>query len=749
MSKDASGQPKLGEMLASQGLIPEDSIQKVLDLQAKSPHKLFGRCCIELGLISSDALQTFIKKHRRSIRIGDLLVKRQELSPEALEQALEQQRTQPDKRLGEILLEQKVITEDVLVEALSLQWDLPILTQKLKVEPLSLLDGLDLRLAHESALIPLARGEQGVTVAMFNPNDMNALFYLESHYDAKIRRGLAPASAVRAVLKSSYHQRKAELDAERKARSAAPVPAPEAKPDLSKLFEAAPEPAEAPEETIPEMDFRIGFSGDIQPESEDDDRFSSLPALGFYGEEEDDAEAGPDMPTPFVEAAVPEPEPEPEAPVITEDSLIVGGVSLTSGQSGYKQQEGMLNYLIKNALLDRASAIHLEPQGQFIRIRYRIDGVLNQKTALPATLGNPMVSRLKQICALNPENITLPQRNRVQASFNDQELELGIATYPDRFGETMVLNLRPKQSAKEMSFFNLDQAGFSPLNLWRFKKTLSQPGGLVIVTGPARAGKTSTVYAALNQLNLLTRSIATAESPIEMNISGISQGNWTPQSGIPFADMIRAMSHLDTDVMMISELDSPETLEAAVELALGGAKLLTTYPSFDTMGALYRLRTQGLESLLVASGRLTLVSQRLVRRLCPDCSQQETPNRDLLQLLGLPAEAAAKKVWGPRGCDKCHQLGYLGQTLLHEILNVTDSIREALLNQESAGRIRAIARQEAQLVSMAEDGYYKAVEGITTLSEVQRVAELNEYDARSPRSVEDLLAICRGEEVRS
>lgn len=740
----AVDKPRLGELLVKEGLIPEDSIQKVLDLQAQSPHKLFGRLCVELGLLSTDKLQSFLKKQRKSIKLGELLIKQNRLTPEALEKALEHQQSNPDQRLGEILIEQQVLSEDVLVEALGLQWDLPVLSRRLKVEPLSLLDGLDLRLAHDSALIPLARGEQGVTVAMFNPNDMNALYYLESHFDAKIRRGIASASAIRASLKSSYHQRKAELDAERQAKNA-PAPVTERKPDLSKLFEPSAEAEATPlEDKLPELDFKIGFSGDIQPESFDDDRFSSLPALGFYSDEEDEqAETEAEVQT----EAAPEPEPDPEPQVITEDSLIVGGVSLTSGQSAYKQQEGMLNYLIKNALLDQASAIHLEPQGPFIRVRYRIDGVLNQKTALPANLGNPMVARLKQICALNPDNTSLPQRNRVQASFNDQELELGIATYPDRHGETMVLNLRPKQSISQMTFFNLDQAGFSPLNLWRIKKLLGQPGGLVIVTGPARAGKTSTVYAALNHLNLLTRSIATAESPVEMNITGISQGSWTPQSGIPFAEMIRSMSYLDTDVMMISELDAPETVEAAVELALGGAKLLTTYPSFDSMGALFRLRTQGLESLLVASGRLALVSQRLVRKLCPHCRQQEAPNRDLLQLLGLPAEAAAKKVWGPRGCEKCQQVGYLGQTLLHEILLINDSMREALINQETAGKIRAIARQESQLVSMAEDGFYKAVEGITSLAEVQRVAEINEYDAQSQRSIEDLLAICRGEKA--
>ena len=164
------------------------------------------------------------------------------------------------------------------------------------------------------------------------------------------------------------------------------------------------------------------------------------------------------------------------------------------------------------------------------------------------------------------------------------------------------------------------------------------------------------------------------------------------------------------------------------------------------MGALLRLKTQGIENFLIASRNITLVSQRLVRKLCPSCRYQESPHRDLLYLLGLvKIDSEAQMVWSSRGCADCQQLGYVGQTALHEILTINEAMREALLDQQPAAKIRSLARNEAKLISMAEDGYYKAVEGITSLAEVQRVAYINEYDSHSPRETLDLLASCRGE----
>lgn len=768
---DTSAGEKLGELLIRDGLLSQDQLDRALkQQQAAAPgsgsYRLLGQICVDEGWLAADQLQTWLKKNAKSIKLGELLVKLEAISPAALEAALAEQGRKPDQRLGEILLEQRAVSEDQLVNALSQQWNMPVLLPRIDDMDLALLDGLDLKFVHDSGFLPLAQTEREITVAMFHPNDMNVLYYLESHYNKKIRRGLSPLSAVRAALKEYYLRRKSELAKPKPAPAAPAAPPPAAAPAAA----GAAAPTSAPGSLSGDKFDSKAFGALFQQSEEDaalkgmslgggDDDIPSLSGMSLGGGYDDEEpEEAPSFVLydengqrttgkPKKAKAEPEKPPEPEAPpapVITEDSLIVGGVSLSSGQSQYRQQEGMLNYLIKNALTDQATAIHLEPQGAFIRIRYRIDGVLNQKTALPGNLGHPMVARLKQICALDPSNTSLPQRNRVQASFNDRQLELAIATYPGAHGETMVLNLRQKHVAQQATFLKLEQAGFSPGNLWRYKKALGQPGGLVIITGPARSGKTCTAYATLNYLNLLTRSLSTAESPIEVTIPGINQGNWTSESGISFAEMIRSLSYLDSDALMVSELDAPETIEACVELALEGAKVISGYPSFDSMGALLRLKTLGLEPFLIAAGSLMLVSQRLVRQLCPSCRQQEAPNKELLHQLGLNGiEPAATPVWAARGCPACHQLGYVGQTVLHEVMSINEAMREALLNAQPSARIRALAREETQLISMAEDGFYKAVEGITSLAEVQRVVSINEYDSQSARSAEQMLALCR------
>lgn len=433
------------------------------------------------------------------------------------------------------------------------------------------------------------------------------------------------------------------------------------------------------------------------------------------------------------------------APEELEETLIVGDFCLNSGDSQHQQEESMLNYLIKNALMDQVSAIHLEPQDRYLRVRHRIDGVLHQKTALPQNLGMPMLARLKQLCALNAETMSLPQHNRVQARFNDIEFELGLATYPTVWGESMVISLRLKQKQAN-NLLRLENTGLSRLNLWRLQKLLSQPEGLLVVTGPVRSGKTTTLYATLNALNLLTRSIVTAENPMEQMIMGITQGNWAPESGLSYGDLIRSMGPLDPDVLMVSHVNSPEILEATVEQALGGAKVLTSYHSFDTMGALLRLVSQGLESYLIASSNVALLSQRLVRKLCSHCRQADTPPRGFLDALGLTAvEPESFPVYRARGCAECNQVGYSGQTAIHELLVLNEALREALLDRKPAAVLRDIARNEAKLVAMTEDGYAKAVEGVTSLSEVQRVAFINEFDSRSSWEAEKIITVCKGE----
>jgi type IV pilus assembly protein PilB len=435
------------------------------------------------------------------------------------------------------------------------------------------------------------------------------------------------------------------------------------------------------------------------------------------------------------------------APPAAESSLKVGGVSVYTNTEQMRQEEKVVQFLLKNAMKDRASDIHIEPQERGLRIRYRIDGVLHHKTDLPSELTAPMISRLKQLCGLDDKRRT-PQRNRMQATILDRQLELSMATYPSQWGETVTLGIKEQQGAAHELLFNLERTGFSPLYLRRYQQQLEQPGGLLIVTGPARSGKTTSLYASIRYLNEQNRSIITAENPIEHLIPGTVQGQWDPGYGT-FADHIRAMGYLDSDMMMVGEIDSPATLEASLELALSGAKVLTAYPAFDATGALLRLAGMGLESYLIASSHVTVLSQRLVRRLCPHCKVAIAPPPAAfffsLGLVGIDPDGL--QFWGPKGCEHCQQHGYQGMMAIHELLVINEAIREAILERKPAATIRGIARTEAKLVSMAEDGIYKALEGLTSPQEIQRVAFVNEYDSQTPWDAAEIQAICSGQEA--
>ncbi|MBF2052945.1 MAG: Flp pilus assembly complex ATPase component TadA [Candidatus Sericytochromatia bacterium] len=485
----------------------------------------------------------------------------------------------------------------------------------------------------------------------------------------------------------------------------------------------------------------IAAPGDLQRTLQEYEKLMSLPGLGPVSAsasiqvEERNRGQQTDTPAPTTPAAeqatVPAPATAPAAPAA----------------SASDQGSQVVQFLIKNALKDRASDIHIEPQEKHIAIRYRIDGVLHHKTDLPSDLGPLLFARLKTLCELDPGKQG-HQRHQVETTLNETRLKLQIATYPSLWGETMVLHVQAKDSASEDRLLSLERTGFSPLALQRYQDLLQQPGGLVILTGPARAGKTTSLYASIHYLNAQNRAIVTAENPVEMLVPGTIQGAYDPESGESFSEQVYNLHHLDPDVLMVSELDSAETLNAVVEIASSGAKVLTTYTAFDATGALLRLNRMGLENYLIAASQVAVLSQRLVRRLCNACKSPDTPTQAIFNRLGLVNVTPADPYtyYKAVGCEACGQRGYVGQMAIHELLQVNEAIREAVLNHKPAATIRGIARTEARLVSMAEDGLYKAMEGLTSLDEVLRVAFVNEYDAQTPWDAEEIHAICEGQQ---
>jgi type II secretory ATPase GspE/PulE/Tfp pilus assembly ATPase PilB-like protein len=744
---------KLGELLVIEGDLPAEAIPKILELQKAYQqtrgHMLFGQICVEKNLISRDRLQQVLKKYDKSIPLGQLMLLMGFLSAEALTKALARQKKEPEIKLGEILTSSQLITETQLVTALSLQRDIPVIKPEVEQLDINLLRGLDPQFVLKQAFLPLRRDQHQLVLAMEDPLDHKLQTTLKNHFQLRLVPVLASAREIRAALKSCYQR---EIERVRQLHEAARQPdvRSESPPPIT-----ADNPSDSP---FSKLSLYEDESPTNQETGEPEAKYeadSPFRTLSLY---EDDSPATaataattplqihmtPEPPPPpATESSAPTPFAEPSPPL--KETLIVGTTSLSSADGQQRQEEGMLNYLIRNALIDRASAIHIEPQDKYLRVRYRINGVLQQRTALPQNLGTPMLIRLKEVCQLDSENNQTPQHHRLQARFNEEEFELSIATCPGTLGESVVLQIRSRQNTYASEWLNLEKIGFSPLYLQRLQQALAQPGGLVFITGPQRSGKTTTGYAAVNALNLLSHAIVSVENPVEHLMSGMTQMRWDPDGSLSFADLIRTTPHLDPDIVLISETESPESLTAAIEVALTGTKIITACPSFDTIGALLRLMSQGLEQYLMASGQLTLLSQRLVRKLCPDCRFSDKPSPRLLDFLGLRyIDPEAFPLWWPRGCEACQQTGYKGQTALHEILICTENLREALLTGQSAGQLRKWVWQEGKIISLAEDGYYKATQGLTSLTEVQRVASRSAQTRKW--TAETLCQACHGDE---
>lgn len=648
MSNKAAGtQFKLGELLVREGYLTMDALQKVLNVQKQQKEsgggdfKPFGQICIDLGLISREELQRFLKKYDKRIYLGELLVNMGLITPKHVDLILAQQKSS-DKRFGELLLEQKIITESQLTDALSVQLEVPRIIPSLELMDRSLMDGMSEMFVRSNQFLPVHKEGDQLTVVMADPANQELLQELGHQLQCRIAPAIAPASEIRQTIEHFYQ---------------GTVPAGHSPTNSASLtLEGAPAPT---------------------TQSED-------------------------------------------------NSATVA------------------NFLIKNALTDRASDIHIEPQEKYIRIRYRIDGVLHHKTDLPSKLGPALIQRLKEISHIKPDPSGI-QEGKVVGEILGHKVEMRISTYPSIWGENVVVQLNEKEAMHQELLLNLDRTGFSPLYLMRYQKILNQPGGLVIMTGPANTGKTTTLYAAINYLNQQNRSIITAEDPVERPVPGTIQGAWTPQMGLSFPGMITSMLKQDPDILVVSEIQDQATMEAVVEAALTGAKVLTSYPAFDATGALLRLMNLGLESYLIASSNVTVLSQRLVRRLCESCKTPHTPKKETFELLGLvDVNPAAYEYYRPTGCPACQNRGYVGQTAIHELLQINEAIREAVLERKPAATIRGIARTEAKLVSMAEDGLYKAIEGHTSVEEVLRVAFVNEYDSQTPWEAEEIYEICAG-----
>ncbi len=383
----------------------------------------------------------------------------------------------------------------------------------------------------------------------------------------------------------------------------------------------------------------------------------------------------------------------------------------------------LVNMLITQALKDRASDIHIEPAEEEVKVRFRIDGVMQTVMNVPKTVHPALVARLKVLARLNIAEKRLPQDGAFEMTVDGRSVDFRIATIPTISGERAALRLLDKGKG----ILTLEELGMDAPARRRYSSLAGQPYGIILVSGPTGSGKTTTLVSTLSQLNSADKNIMTVEDPVEYQLPGVSHIQVNPKAGLTFATGLRSIVRQDPDIIMIGEVRDVETAEIAIHASLTGHLVLTTMHTNDAPSALTRIQDMGIEPYLIASAVVGIVSQRLVRLLCPHCRQPDAVPPDLLEWLQsmVKEPLPEPKLFRPHGCPRCKQSGYLGRTGIFEVLVATDAIRKLVLARATAAEIGDAAAREG-MVPMRVDGMLKAIRGVTSVEEVLRVTRVEE-----------------------
>ncbi len=388
----------------------------------------------------------------------------------------------------------------------------------------------------------------------------------------------------------------------------------------------------------------------------------------------------------------------------------------------------IVSTILEFAVKSRASDIHIEPQESQTKVRYRIDGILHEKLALPRSLHDALISRIKILSGMKIDERRIPQDGRFTFKIGDQEVDLRVSTLPTVHGEKVVMRLLKKTGGIP----SLIELGLRGPQLKDLEEAILKPYGIILVTGPTGSGKTTTLYSVLSLLNKQSVNISTLEDPVEYQLTGINQVQVNPQAGLTFANGLRAFLRQDPNIILVGEIRDGETTQLAIQAALTGHLVFSTLHTNDSATAIPRLIDLGAEPFLIASVMNATMAQRICRRVCAYCKTDYEPPQEIQQsirqVLGdlLPkkyqGEAAIKLSKG-QGCNECNNTGYYGRIAIFEVLKISPAINKMILQESAAKEIEAQARKEGMIL-MKQDGYLKALDGITTIEEVLRVAEI-------------------------
>jgi type IV pilus assembly protein PilB len=377
----------------------------------------------------------------------------------------------------------------------------------------------------------------------------------------------------------------------------------------------------------------------------------------------------------------------------------------------------LVNLVLSDGIKRRASDIHIEPYEKYMRVRFRIDGVMYEMMKPPLKIKEAVVSRIKIMANLNIAERRLPQDGRIKMKLGKGEpLDFRVSICPTLFGEKTVIRILSRQALDQ----DMAKLGFEADQLNEFKKAILLPYGMMLITGPSGCGKTTTLYSALAELNTLDTNLCTAEDPVEYNVHGINQVHVKEDIGMTFASALRAFLRQDPDIIMVGEIRDYETVEIAIKAALTGHLVLSTLHTNDAPSTVTRLLNMGVEPFLVASSVVLVSNQRLIRKVCDKCREQVEANPKTLISMGVsPKDAESAVVFKGTGCDMCNKSGYMGRVAIYEIMTMARSIRDGILRGMSTAEIKKLARNNG-MMTLRESALRKLLAGITSMEEVAR-----------------------------
>jgi type IV pilus assembly protein PilB len=377
----------------------------------------------------------------------------------------------------------------------------------------------------------------------------------------------------------------------------------------------------------------------------------------------------------------------------------------------------IVNAILMQAIKDGASDIHIEPQRKGVRVRYRIDGVLHEQMKVPQYVLNPLVSRIKIMGDMNIAERRIPQDGRIPLKMQNKEYDMRVNSCPTANGEKIVMRILDKSSV----MIGLEKLSLFPETERRLLDICHQPNGCFMICGPTGSGKTTTLYSVLNFVTSVEKNVMTVEDPVEYQLPGLSQVHVNRKSGLSFAAALRAFLRQDPDIIMVGEIRDLETAEIAIQAALTGHLVLSTVHTNDAPSTATRLGDMGVEPFLISASLVGALAQRLARRICPSCKEEYMPPREILLRFGFdPQEHPETHFFKGRGCEVCRQSGYKGRMGIHELMVVTEELSDMIVRRAPLSELKEAARAGG-MDTLQEDGFRKAVEGLTTVEEVMRV----------------------------